>query len=152
MCCFPPFISLSRSTTPAYAIQTQKDYDTEKHLCVFLSFFFFYKLALCPSLPGFCLWHSKGAIKCDVWVSKQANSHKNTHTHCSAHRHAAEESQKQANRNTYGSPTRLQSWKLACGVGWVGFMGLYLARGSYACILAHTQHTMCYVGIFFSVG
>lgn len=132
----------------------KKDYDTEKHLCVFLffsfSFFFFTSWLFVPAFPAFCLWHSKGAIKCDVWESKQANSHRNTH--CSAHRHAAEESQKQANRNTHGSPTRLQSWKLACGVGWVGFMGLYLARGSYACILAHTQHTMCYVGIFFSVG
>lgn len=73
--------------------------------------------------------------------------HTETHTHYSAHVLPTEKSRK---RNT-GSPRRLQSWKLECGVGRVGFMGLYLSRGSYACVFAHTQHTTCYMG-FLSVG
>lgn len=65
-----------------------------------------------------------------------------THAHAEVQRDTQLKSQK--NRATQihtGAPTRLQSWK--CGVGRVGFVGLYLTRGSYACMLAQIHSAQC---------
>ena len=68
-----------------------------------LSFFFFFRFFLffflqasSLSKPSGSLFAAfKGAIKCDVWESKQANSHRNTHSVMQADT-LTEELQKQA--------------------------------------------------------
>lgn len=108
---------------------------TEELVCVFLNFSFIYRLALCPSLPAFCLPHSKEPL--NVTYGKA-----NTHTHADT-----QKSQQQADRNTHtGSATIMEA-----GV-WSGKGGVYGALSNYGIICmhtrTHTKHTMCYVGFF----
>lgn len=58
---------------------------TQRSICVFSSLFFlFYRLALCPSLPAFCLLHSKGPLNV-TYGRANKQIHINTHRHTAMH-------------------------------------------------------------------
>ncbi len=91
----------------SFKLNWARRFNTEKHLC-FPLFFSVLQASSLSHSSGFPFAAFKGAIKCEVWESKQ-QIHTKTCTHCSAHRDTTSKSQKQVDKNTHaGSQTRRQ--------------------------------------------